>query len=136
MALYMIFQFSMIWLMWKIYFMRIWGSFSLILKCTALFNKPFLAKPTLIDLTLDKLHYYEFVVNLGRCDGSLESIYSCAWSTWSFVPNRPYNKNCNLNQKWNNQRCWCECKNQETKNILRSLFLKSKNKWSWVLTKM
>ena len=25
------------------------------------------------------------------------------------------NRKCNPNQKWNNNKCWCECKNPEKK---------------------
>ena len=66
-----------------------------------------------------------------------------------FVPNRTENlnvmkgiiewtwlKKCNLNQKWNNQKSWSECKDKETRNILGSLFLESKNMCLWALTKI
>ena len=36
-------------------------------KCTSINNKPFLTRPTLIDL-YSKLHYYQFMASLDRCN--------------------------------------------------------------------
>ena len=37
-------------------------------------NESCLARPTLIDLNLNELHYYPFVVNLDRCSGSCSTL--------------------------------------------------------------
>ena len=39
-------------------------------KCTSLNNEPCIARPTLVDLNLEKLHCYPLMVSLGRFNGS------------------------------------------------------------------
>ena len=47
-------------------------------RCTSLNNQPCMARPTLIDLNLDKynqeLRYYPFIVSLDRCNGSCNTL--------------------------------------------------------------
>ena len=39
-------------------------------KCVSLKNEPCIARATLIDLNLEELHRYPFMVSLDRCDKS------------------------------------------------------------------
>ena len=51
---------------------------SLATKCTALNNQTCFTRPTVIDLNSDEnnqgLHHYPFMVNLGRCNGSCNTL--------------------------------------------------------------
>ena len=92
-----------------------------------------------------ELHYHPFVVKINRCVGScntLNNLYNkvCApnktedlnLSVFSMITGineaetlTKYisykcrcefdGKKCNSNQKWNNDKCWCECKNRKKK---------------------
>ena len=75
------------------------------------------------------LHCYPFAVNLERCVGSYDTLNDL--SNRVCVPNKTEGLNtqqitidiscrrkchfdgrkCNSNQKWNNDKCQCECKN-------------------------
>ena len=43
-------------------------------KCVSLNNEPWLARPTLIDLKPNELHYYPFNVSLNRFNGSSNTL--------------------------------------------------------------
>ena len=47
-------------------------------KCISLSNQPCMTRPTLIDLNLDeydqRLHYYPFMFNIDRCNGSCNTL--------------------------------------------------------------
>ena len=43
-------------------------------QCKSLNNKPYLARPTFIDLDSNKIHYYPFIVSLDRCNGSCNAL--------------------------------------------------------------
>ena len=47
---------------------------SLATQYVSLNNKSCMVRPTLIDLNPDELHYYLFVIILGRCDGSCNTV--------------------------------------------------------------
>ena len=47
---------------------------SLFTKCVSLDNQPCTARPTLIDLNPNELHYYPFMVSLDRCDGNVNTV--------------------------------------------------------------
>ena len=42
----------------------------LAIKCVSMNNQPYVVRLTLVDLNLDKLHYYSFVISMKKCDGS------------------------------------------------------------------
>ena len=104
-------------------------------------NELCIARPNLIDFNSNELYCYPFMVSLGRCYGSCNTLDDL--SSRTYVPNKiedvnlfffQYdNKNkliknsnktfytivmyifdgrkCNLNQKWNKEFCKCEWKN-------------------------
>ena len=102
-------------------------------KCTSLINQKCNIQPTLINLHLNKwsqeLRYYPFAVKLDKCVGSYDTLNDL--SNRVCVPNKTEGLNtqqvtidiscrrkchfdgrkCNSNQKWNNDKCQCECKN-------------------------
>ena len=47
---------------------------SLAIKCISMNNQPCLVRVTLIDVNLDELHYYLFVISMNRCDGSCSTV--------------------------------------------------------------
>ena len=51
-------------------------------KCISQENKPYLARPTLIDLNPNELHFYFFLVSLVKCSGiciTLDNLSSRIW---------------------------------------------------------
>ena len=40
------------------------------IKCISINNQQCMVRPMLIDLDLDELHYYPFIISMSRCDGS------------------------------------------------------------------
>ena len=42
--------------------------------CVSMSNQQFMVRPTLIDLNLEELHYYLFIISMNRCDGSCNNI--------------------------------------------------------------
>ena len=94
--------------------------------------------PTLIDLNPVELKYYPFMISLDKCSGSCNvlSPKKCVpketkdinVKVFNMITNKNEAKEmtkhiscdckckfnstpCNLNQKWNNRTCQCECKN-------------------------
>ena len=47
---------------------------SLATKCVFMNNQQCSVRPTLIDLYLEELHYYPFILSMSRCDGSCNNI--------------------------------------------------------------
>ena len=47
---------------------------SLTIKCVSMNNQACLVRPTLIDLNLDELLYYPFIISMDRCDGSCNTV--------------------------------------------------------------
>ena len=45
----------------------------LAMKCVSINNQPCLVRPWLIDLSLNELHYYQFII-MSRCDGSCNTV--------------------------------------------------------------
>ena len=110
---------------------------SLATKCVSLNHEACMVRPTLIDLNPIELKYYPFMISLDKCNGScnLLSPKICVPKETKGINvkvNMITNKNeakamtkqiscackCkfnsttyNLNQKWNNETCQCECKN-------------------------
>ena len=116
-------------------------------KCISLSNQQCMIEPTLINLHPNGysqgLRYYPFVVNLDRCVGSCNTLYDL--SNKVCVPRKTEDLNvsvfnmitrirgskyvsckykcnfdgtkCNLNQKWNNNKCQRECKNLQEYNL-------------------
>ena len=95
-------------------------------------NQPCMVRPTPIDLNPDELHYYPFIISLDRCDGNCNTDENPLGRIC--VPNKMEEGNfkifksktlvkhilceyrCvfdgrkgNLKQKWNNDKCRCEC---------------------------
>ena len=59
------------------------------IKCVSINNQQCMVRPMLIDLDLDELHYYPFIISMSRCDGSvillkihlLEYVFLIKWKT-------------------------------------------------------
>ena len=111
------------------------------------------ARPNLIDLNPNQLHYYQFMVNLDRCFGSCITFNNPSGRIC--IPNKTENKNlnvfnmitrtnesrtlkkhiscncrckrdgkkCSVNQEWNNNKCHCECKNSITDCVCKSNYI-------------
>ena len=47
---------------------------SLTAKCIPINNQLCIVRPTFIDFSPDKLHYYSLIISLGRCDGSCNTV--------------------------------------------------------------
>ena len=47
---------------------------ALAIKCVSMNNEQCMVRPTLIDLNLDELHYYLFIISMNRCDGSCNTV--------------------------------------------------------------
>ena len=54
--------------------------------CTSLHNQPSIARPVLIDLNLDELCFYPFMVRVDRCGGSFNTHDDLSGRI--FVPNK------------------------------------------------
>ena len=87
-------------------------------------DKPCLVRPILIDMNLNELNYYTFMINLNK---------RTVWKdinvkAFNMITNKDEAKAmteqiscdckcrlnstiCNSNRKWNNKTCQCECKN-------------------------
>ena len=103
-------------------------------------NEPCMISPTLLHLNLAELNYYPFMISLEECNGSCNaadnlSAKVCVPSKTKDVNAKAFNitrtyeakilikhiscnckyrfnsRTCNSNQKWNNGKCQCECKN-------------------------
>ena len=59
-------------------------------------NKSCMNRPTLTDLILVEHNYYPFMIISDKCNGSYSTIMNSTTCDW--------------NQKWNNDKCQCECK--------------------------
>ena len=105
-------------------------------KCVSLNNEPYMVGPTLIDLNLVALEYYPFMFSVDKCSGSCNSANDlstkkCVASKTKDINVKAFNIitrmnkynsiTCNSNQKWNNDKCQCECKNYQ----------KCKEDYSW-----
>ena len=108
-------------------------------KCVSLNNEPCLDRPTLFDLNSNEFHYYPFRVSLDRCNESCNTVDDlssriCVSNKAEDVNLNVFNvitrinesktltkyissdfkckfdgRKSNLNQKWNNSKCQCEC---------------------------
>ena len=47
---------------------------SLAIKCIPLNSQPCLVRVKVIDLNLDEVYYYQFVISMNRCDGSCNTV--------------------------------------------------------------
>ena len=47
---------------------------SLAIKWICMNNQQCITRPTIIDLNLDELHYYPFIINMNRCDRSCNTV--------------------------------------------------------------
>ena len=106
-------------------------------------------QPTFINLHSyeysQELCYYPFVVNLDRCGGRCNTLDDR--SSRVYISNETENlnlnvfnmkteinksrtltKKCNLNQKWNNNKCLCKCKNPKE-------YFVSQNGYFWNLAR-
>ena len=109
-------------------------------KCVSINNQRCMVRPMFIDLNLDELHYYQFIINMNRCKGSCniaEDPFSsiCVPNKIEDMNQKVFNmikgineskilaehiscefrcefdgRKCNSRQKWNNDNCHCECK--------------------------
>ena len=81
-----------------------------------------MTRRTLIDSNPDeynqRLHYYPFMVNLDRCNESCNTLDDppgriCGINTFTMITRVNESNSltkCNSNQKWNNNKCRCQCK--------------------------
>ena len=76
-------------------------------------------------MIFDKLHYYPFIVSMNRCYGSCNTVGDPVCTPNKIeevIESRTltkhilcecrcefYGRKCNLGQKWNNDKCQCEC---------------------------
>ena len=125
-------------------------------------NEPCMARPTLIDLNSVELNYYPSMITVDKCNGSCNAVGDlstkiCVPSETNNVNVKVFNKmariyeakklikyiscdykwkfsttTCNSDQKWNNDKCQCECekyltckKNYSTCICENSRYLKS-----------
>ena len=95
-------------------------------KCVLLSRQRCMVEPALVNLLPNEysqeLHYYPFAVNLDRHVGSCNTLNDLC--NKAYFPNKTEDLNlsvlnlitginelkCNSNQKWNNDKCRCECK--------------------------
>ena len=49
-------------------------------------NQQCMVRSTLIDLNLNEIHYYPFIISMNRCDGSWNTTEDCFGRIW--VPNK------------------------------------------------
>ena len=71
--------------------------------------------------TKNYLRYYPFTVNLGKIENlnlNVFNIITGISESKTLTKDISYKckckfggKKCNSNQNWNNNKCWCECKN-------------------------
>ena len=130
----------MFWLIKLVFFVLLSFSGSLATNFMSLSNEPRMIRSTLIDLNPAELKYYPFMVSLDKCNGSCNaadnvSAEVCVPSQMEGIKVKVFNMiirineakrlikhvlceckckfNCkiwNLNKKWNNDTCQCECK--------------------------
>ena len=101
---------------------------------------------------MNTLHYYPFALNLDRCTGSCNDLSNRICSPNKRDVNLSFfnmitgineskaltkhisceckckfdGRKCNSNQKWNNDKCRCECKNLKEYHVCRKrLYLES-----------
>ena len=110
-------------------------SFSECLATKRLFlnDKPCMVRPTLVDLNPVEIRIYPSIIGLDKCSGSCHALSQKETKdinvkTSNMITNKneakamtehiscdckcKFNRRiCNLNQKWNNKTCQCECKN-------------------------
>ena len=98
-----------------------------------------MVRSTLIDLNPDELHYYRFIISMNWCNGScniVEVLFGriCVYNKMEDMKLKVFNvikgtnesktlakhiscecrcefddRKCNSRQKWNNDKCQCEC---------------------------
>ena len=109
-------------------------------KCTSLNNHRCMTEPTFTNLHPNEysqgLRYYPFAFNLDRCMGSviLLIIYPTNLRVFNMITGinesktltkhiscefkrKSDGRKCNSHKKWNNDKCWCLCKNCEKHSI-------------------
>ena len=111
---------------------------SLATKCLFLNDEPYMVRPTLIDMNLVELKYYQFMISLNKYAGSCNVLFPkiCVpkktkdinMKVFNIITNKNEvnaiaehisrdckcklnNTTCNSKQKWNNKTCKCECNN-------------------------
>ena len=124
-------------------------------KCVSLSNQKIMTQTTLINLHPAELRYYPFVVNLNMCAGSCNTLDDLSGRvcvpnegedlnlhvfniTTGMNESRTSTKHiscqckcklpcrrCNLNQKWNNNKCRFECENPKEHQCKKSSFWNS-----------
>ena len=91
---------------------------SIFTACTSLNNKPCMTRPTLINLNPDEynqvLHYYPFILDLDRCNGSCNSLDDTSGRIC--VPNKVEVVNLSVFYIYNN-------KNKRIKNINKTYII-------------
>ena len=113
---------------------------SLETKCVSLINEPGMTRPNLVDLNHIELNNYPFMVSLDGCSGSCNAVddlstNACVTSKTKDINYKAFHMitrrneaktlakhiscdckckfntaTCNSTQKWNNDKCHCECK--------------------------
>ena len=111
---------------------------SLTTKCLFLNDEPYMVRPTLIDMNLVELKYYQFMISLNKYAGSCNVLFPkiCVpkktkdinMKVFNIITNKNEvkaiaehisrdckcklnNTTCNSKQKWNNKTRQCECNN-------------------------
>ena len=123
--------------MFSLFIVLLSFSESLATKCLFLNDEPCIIRPTLIDMNPVEVKYYPFMISLNKCAGSCNFLSQkiCVpketkdmnVEAFNMITNKCDSKckfnstTCNSNQKWNNKRCQCECKN----------YRKCKKDYSW-----
>ena len=51
---------------------------SLVNKCVLINNKPYMTRPTLIDLNPVEPNYYLFIISFGKCNGNFDGTFDAA----------------------------------------------------------
>ena len=118
-------------------------------------NKPCLARHKLIDLIPNKLRYYLFMISLKRYKKvynklDVPSTKTCVLNVVTGVNVKLYNmmtridkskslvkhilsdckcrfdsEKSNSNQKWNKDKCWCECKKSIKIYVCKKMYMES-----------
>ena len=106
-------------------------------KCLFLNDEPCMVRPTLINMNLNELKFYPFMISLNKCTGSCNVLSPkiCVPKETKHINVKAFNMitnkdeakamtehiscdwkckfnstTCNSKQKWNNKACQCECK--------------------------
>ena len=77
------------------------------LKCVSMGNQECRARPEIKNIKSNKPLFYHYSILVNRCSGSCKNI------------DDPFAKLCvpDNRKRWNNEKCWCECKELIDKGI-------------------